>query len=119
MFYLNNDLDTQTRYDIIKFIEINKDNLDPLTSYFFYQLRNMPYVEELTIISEDKRPDLLSYNLYGTTQYWWILMLYNNILSVNDLVPGIKIKKPSLSTIEAFYVKASTLQKSKNNDSSV
>lgn len=116
MFYLNNDLNTITRYDFVKFIEFNKDNLDPLTSYFLYELKNIPYTEELTIISEDKRPDLLSYNLYGTTQYWWIIMLYNNILSINDLVPGLRIKKPSLSAIESFYVNASILQKTKNKE---
>ena len=43
-------------------------------------------------------------------------MLYNNILSINDLVPGLRIKKPSLSAIESFYVNASILQKTKNKE---
>lgn len=26
-----------------------------------------------------KRPDLLSYNVYGTTEYWWVIYEFNNI----------------------------------------
>lgn len=43
------------------------------------------------------RPDLLSYDLYGTKNLWWVFAQRNmEILKdpVNDLVPGLKIFLP-------------------------
>ena len=43
------------------------------------------------------RPDLLSYDLYGTKNLWWVFAQPNmEILKdpVNDLVPGLKIYLP-------------------------
>lgn len=43
------------------------------------------------------RPDLLSYDLYGTKNLWWVFAQRNmEILKdpVNDLVPGLKIYLP-------------------------
>lgn len=36
------------------------------------------------------RPDLISYSVYGTVDYWWLLMMVNGIEDIwNDLVPGL------------------------------
>ena len=111
MYYVNEELLSLTRYDMIKFFEFNKDNIDALTSYFALHLKDLPYIGERVVQAEVKRPDLLSYNIYGSTQYWWILMWYNDILSINDLTLGTKIKYPSYSDIEALYVQTSTQKK--------
>jgi hypothetical protein len=111
MFYLNEDVRVSSRYDMIKFFEMNKDNLDPLTSFYAENIKRLPYVGEYTVIKEVKRPDLLSYNIYGSTQYWWILLLYNDLSGVNDLVAGAQIRYPSHSTIEELYVLCSTIKK--------
>ena len=48
------------------------------------------------------RPDLLAYDLYGTSKLWWVFIQRNmDVLQdpVFDFVPGVKIyipKKPSL-----------------------
>jgi len=42
----------------------------------------------------NNRPDLLSYDLYGTTRLWWVFAIRNpNIIKdpIYDFVPGIQI----------------------------
>ena len=49
------------------------------------------------------RPDLLSYDLYGSVDFWWVFSLRNvNIIKdpINDFKPGVSIKAPSPQTIE-------------------
>lgn len=115
MFYINNDLDTQNRFDITKFLDFNPDNFDVLTSFL---LTNIPRLQEqgtYKVTSEEHRPELLAYNIYKTAnsvQYWWILLWYNSILSINDLKTGTIISYPSINSLENLYIRASTLQKS-------
>jgi hypothetical protein len=43
------------------------------------------------------RPDLLAYDLYGTTKLWWVFAQRNMDLlkdPVYDLIPGIRIYLP-------------------------
>ena len=50
----------------------------------------------------NKRPDLLSFDLYGTTSYWWIFSLRNpDIIKdpMYDLKPGITIYLPSKDSL--------------------
>lgn len=50
----------------------------------------------------NRRPDILSYELYGTTKYWWVFMLRNPDLifdPIGDFVPGITISYPSAQTL--------------------
>lgn len=111
MFFINNNLDTDTRYDIIKFFDFKQDNIDPLDSCLLINILNLPEQGIYTILNEEKRPDLLSYNLYQDTQYWWILLLYNSILNVNELKSGITIRYPSLTLLEKLYTELSIEQK--------
>jgi hypothetical protein len=51
------------------------------------------------------RPDLLSNDLYGTAQLWWIFAMLNpDTLQdpVYDMVPGKTIRAPSLVAARAF-----------------
>lgn len=50
----------------------------------------------------DKRPDLLSYDLYGSTAWWWIFALYNQDKiqdPIYDLRAGITIRYPNKNTL--------------------
>ena len=50
----------------------------------------------------EHRPDLLSYDLYGTTGYWWVFALRNpDVIQdpVYDLVPGIQIYVPQKASL--------------------
>ncbi len=59
-----------------------------------------------TIESQYKnRPDLLSYDLYGTPKLWWVFVQRNMSTlkdPVYDFQPGIKIFIPKKSNLEKF-----------------
>jgi len=51
------------------------------------------------------RPDLLSYDAYGTPRLWWIFSVYNSDKiqdPVYDMIPGITITVPSNSSISGL-----------------
>ena len=52
------------------------------------------------------RPDLLSYDKYGTEEMWWVFAIANpDILEnpLDDFVAGITITVPSMRTLERLY----------------
>lgn len=51
----------------------------------------------------NNRPDLLSYDLYGTPEYWWIFGVRNpNLIRdvIWDMVTGIEIYVPSADHLQ-------------------
>tara|TARA_R110001592_G_scaffold362233_3_gene675465 strand:+ start:10689 stop:11006 length:318 start_codon:yes stop_codon:yes gene_type:complete len=53
---------------------------------------------------EIQRPDLICYNVYGTTDKWWLLMKYNKVEDVwNDLFVGMILEVPSTRDLEQYY----------------
>ena len=63
---------------------------------------------EKTIVIEnvyDKRPDLLSYDIYGTHQLSWVILMYNKIIDVNDFTVGSTIKHPSSQFVFGVILK--------------
>lgn len=116
MFYINNDITSITRYDMSKFMDFDTDSYCILDSYFCSQLKNIPYSGAITIKTQVERPDLLAYDIYGDVQYWWILMLYNDLQSPKELVQGLTISYPSLTDLENLYFTLSTRQKTKDSE---
>jgi hypothetical protein len=52
-----------------------------------------------------QRPDLLSYDLYGTPRLWWIFAIINpDIIKdpISDLVTGLQIRVPTTQSIQAY-----------------
>jgi len=50
----------------------------------------------------NKRPDLLSYDLYGTVDYWWVFAVRNMdtlVDPINDFITGTIIYIPSITSI--------------------
>lgn len=112
MFYIDLDTNTADRFDLAKFLDFTDDGIfDPLNSYLLYQIPLLPSIGTYTIRKEENRPDLLSYTLYGDTQYWWIILWYNSLYKPEDLKVGVKINYPSLNNIEQLYMNASIYQK--------
>lgn len=102
MFFLNLDLETDERFDISKFFDIT-NGFDPLTSYTLDQLKKLPVKGNYAISGEDGRPDLVSYRIYGSTQYWWLLMFYNDKINIEDIKTSDILYYPSLDDLENFY----------------
>ena len=111
MFYIIDELETTSKFDMIRFLDFNVDNIDCHGSYMLENIPKLPLIGILTITTEQYRPDILSYDLYGTTEYWWILMWYNSIVNISDLVSGVQINFPSKTSIENLYINCSTAKK--------
>ncbi len=51
------------------------------------------------------RPDLLSFDAYGTAKLWWIFAVYNSDVlqdPIYDMVPGIQLVVPSNNSISGL-----------------
>jgi len=79
---------------------IDDSILDLIT---FRNLYPDPFDEVYTIPTEfDERPDLCSYQMYGTAKYWWIFAARNPndiIDPIRDFSAGIKIRIPNIDNI--------------------
>jgi len=51
-------------------------------------------------VSEVARPDLISYRVYGDSEYWWAIMLVNSISNpLEELTAGRVLTMPTLAAI--------------------
>ena len=103
MYYFNFDYKSSERFDPYKYMEPVEDTSDILTSYLILELQKLPLYGVFQVTKEFNRPDLVSHAIYGNTQYWWILLLYNNLSTPWELTIGLEVKYPSLSQIENLY----------------
>jgi hypothetical protein len=101
-FFINPDVDSNVRFDLTRFMEFT-DNLDPLTSSILDDIRELPQQGFFAVQGEEFRPDSVSHKVYGTHQYWWVIMAYNDIADVNKLTSGTVLKYPSLADLEDIY----------------
>lgn len=115
MFYINlpllNKKNFKDRFDFQKFVNMTEDVYDILESYFALKVKALPEYGRTTIQGEESRPDLLSYRLYGTVSLWYILLLYNGCISMDDFTEGMPIKYPRLEDVEELYFTLNALQR--------
>lgn len=52
----------------------------------------------VTVIDQ-RRPDLMSYRFYGTVDYFWIILLANNILDPFNIEQNVILRIPSQATV--------------------
>jgi|TARA_B100001093_G_scaffold465155_1_gene482621 hypothetical protein len=80
--------------------KITGDYLNLMTPRYVVQ---DPTDESFTITSQyDMRPDLLAYELYGNSRYWWIFSMRNKdelIDPIQDFKTGTTIKLPKLDNV--------------------
>lgn len=108
MFYISDTIESQDRYGLQKLLNYTKKGFTTLDSVFLQELRNLPLQSYVT--SKGERPDLMAYNIYGDTQFAWVLMVYNNCFDFTDgtFENGSQIKYPALEDLEKiiFTLKA-------------
>ena len=109
MFYINLDYESKERYDMGKFMNYDV-GYDMLDSYFMSKIKSLRVHGQYAVQSEENRPDVLSYKIYGDTQYWWILLMYNSLLEPDELVAGLVIQYPYLGAIEDLYFELKSLE---------
>jgi len=67
--------------------------VDYITSYDSY----------LVTEANQSLPEVISYDVYGTSDLWWVLCLYNGIIDpMRELLPGVELKVPNLEQIDSF-----------------
>lgn len=108
-FFINLEKETERRYDMSRFLELS-DNFDPLTSGFYDDIHALPLHGFFVISGEEFRPDAIAHKIYGQTQYWWAIMIYNNLSDINDLVAGTSLRYPSIENLEDAYFKLKSKQ---------
>ena len=112
-FHFNSDIDSAIRFDISKFVPWSEiGGMDYLRSWLINQLGYLPPIGDYKITTEENRIDLLSYKIYGDTQYWWILMQYNGIIDMNDLKTGTILSFPDQADLEDLYFRVKSLGES-------
>ena len=76
----------------------------------------VPYLKLVSptqLYSEEKarlywgRPLALSYNIYGTTDFWWLLLAVNGYSCPQDFINWTRILVPEISVIESIMDKES------------
>lgn len=103
-FFINSDYESSDRFDMAKLLEfVNEDNYDPITSRFIYDLTNLEAKGNYVVQNEESRPELLSYKIYGSVQYWWVLSLYNGIFDTDEISAGDVISYPNREDIEDLF----------------
>lgn len=102
MFQIDLEKDYLTRFDMGKFISYNSESgYDILDSEFVDELPSLPTHGKYIVSSfEVGRLDSISYKIYGSTQFWWILLLYNGYSSVDEVTVGTSLNYPSLLSLE-------------------
>lgn len=112
MFYIDIDRKTEKRYAPEKLIQFKESQrpgeikggvYDILDSHFLSQIKKLPLAGHRVIVDDEGRPDIVSFRLYGSTEYWWILMIYNSLITPNQLKAGNSIKFPMLDELETLY----------------
>lgn len=88
MFFIDTDIETIKQYDPIKFIPYLNNCYDLLQSFFVEKLKGLPFDGKYMVEGDHRDPALISSDIYKDTQYWWLLMLYNDIVTLDELTLG-------------------------------
>lgn len=120
MFYINLALERDERFALEKFMDYSDDltgtsagRFDPLTSYFLRELPLLQSRGQYVIQNEEQRPDLISFKFFGTAEYWWLIMAYNNMLSIEELATGVVLEIPSEESMSKLFFRLRALDQAK------
>ncbi len=101
-------VDAVPRFDLRRYCEWNEGMYDICTSDFISKIEKLPVAGEVQITVDEERLDNLSWKLYGSTQYWWILAVYNYMPNFKYLRKGVIIRYFSLSDLELLNMSLKT-----------
>lgn len=119
IFYIDLDYESKERYDTAKFLEFNIDNFDCLTSYFLEEVSKLKITGRYVVQKHAYKPYNISYEIYGSTQYWWILMFYNNIYDVKQLTSETILYLFDITDLETLYFKLKSQEVLSKNDQAI
>lgn len=103
MFYINLDIDREKRFDMSKFLSFEESVYSLHDSYLLREIPKLKKRGEFTVTVQETRPWLISYEIYGDVQYWWALMIYNNIVDFTSIDTGDSIDYFTLDDLDALF----------------
>lgn len=105
MFYINEDIESKGRFDLARFVEFSSDDevYDFLGSFFVQKIQTLSLFGIFTVLEDEGRLDNIAYKIYQDTSYWWILMVYNNLVVPHEVENGAKIRYPSPQDLEKLF----------------
>lgn len=100
--FLISDIATEERYSIEKFLEFKVDSYDVLCAPFLDGLRKLPVWRYYKVDEGAKDIDLISYDVYDTLFYGWMIQYYND--TNEEVFPdGTILKLFSVIDLEELY----------------
>lgn len=102
-FFIDLSKDSPIRFDMASFMLFDVDVFDPITSNVWASIKGLASGGQYTVAGDDFRPDQVSNKIYGSPDYWWIILIYNEKLSFNDLQHGDELQFPSVQALEDLY----------------
>jgi hypothetical protein len=79
------------------------DELDYLSNTLSNFRMTYPTSVYTVVESDLGRPDLISYSVYGSVGYWWLILLVNDVIDpFNGLTVGQELIIPSLLDVYEF-----------------
>lgn len=106
MYFLNADYQSSDHLDLAKFMEYKEDAecYDVLPSYFFNQLMKLKVYGTYTVTHEVLAPDLIAKTIWGNENLYALLLMYNKINSVEEIVSGKVLVYPNFSDVERLFL---------------
>nr|DAS83553.1 MAG TPA: baseplate wedge protein [Caudoviricetes sp.] len=108
-FRLNTNQSYIDRFDIMKFnapVNSKFSYFDIIDSEFLRKLKSLKKYKTYKVTVEEGRPELVSERIYGVgqTQFWWILMVLNELRLPKDLKRGLVLRYPTREELEDIYL---------------
>ena len=108
-FRLNTNQSYIDRFDIMKFnapVNSKFSYFDIIDSEFLRKLKSLKKYKTYKVTVEEGRPELVSERIYGVgqTQFWWILMVLNELRLPKDLKRGLILRYPTREELEDIYL---------------
>ena len=108
-FKLNLNQSYIDKFDIMKFsapVNSKYAYFDIIDSEFLRKLKNLKKYKTYTVTVEEGRPELISERIYGLgqTQFWWILMVLNELRLPKDLKRGLVLRYPTREDLDGLYL---------------
>lgn len=103
IFFFKFDVESDERFVMEKFYEADEDTFDIYNSNFLNTIKELARFGEYIVTNEEQRIDVISYEIYGSTQYWWMLLEYNDIVDQFSIKKGDIINFFDLESLEGKY----------------
>jgi hypothetical protein len=102
-FFIDLDKESNQRFGMGRFMLFDDDVFEPITSHLLESVVALESGGQYTVAGDDFRPDQVSNKIYGTTEFWWIILVYNGKISFNDIQHGDELNYPPIQAIEDLY----------------